>query len=68
MKYKCPHCQTVMEWRSDNPNKPFCSERCKNKDFIGWANEQHALPGTPDYDDLLSGELEAAIRQDNKLH
>ncbi|MDO4998233.1 MAG: DNA gyrase inhibitor YacG [Neisseria sp.] len=40
---KCPNCQTEVVWRSDNPNRPFCSERCKLMDFGSWANESYAI-------------------------
>lgn len=55
---KCPKCEIQVEWIETNQYRPFCSERCKNMDFLGWANEEHQIPGSPTYDDLLSGELE----------
>lgn len=58
MQYACPHCETELEWNPENPWRPFCSERCKNNDFIAWANEDNRLPGNSDFDDLLSGDLE----------
>ncbi|WP_101757765.1 DNA gyrase inhibitor YacG [Oceanicoccus sp. KOV_DT_Chl] len=57
-KIPCPSCKTAIEWRTDNPNRPFCSESCKNKDFIAWAEEDRAMAGNPIYDDFLSGDLE----------
>lgn len=56
---KCPCCGTEITWSSDNPNRPFCSETCKNKDFVGWANEEHIIEGNTMYDDLLSDDLNA---------
>jgi len=53
----CPGCKTPIVWRTDNPHRPFCSESCSNKDFIAWANEDNAVPGNPDYDDILSNDL-----------
>jgi endogenous inhibitor of DNA gyrase (YacG/DUF329 family) len=44
-------------WSSDNPNRPFCSESCRNKDFIAWSEEENRLAGSSTYDDLLSGDL-----------
>lgn len=64
MKYPCPKCKTDLEWDSQNPNKPFCSERCKNHDLVAWANEKNKFPGSPDWDDILSGDIEAGL---NKL-
>lgn len=50
----CPKCQKAVEWSSDNPYRPFCSERCKLIDFGAWANEEHSIPGNPELDDMLS--------------
>lgn len=58
MQYQCPHCTTELIWNPDNPFRPFCSEQCKNRDFIAWANEENRLPGSADFDDLFSGELD----------
>ncbi|MGI9287901.1 MAG: DNA gyrase inhibitor YacG [Pseudomonadales bacterium] len=55
---QCPSCQAEVEWNNDAPHRPFCSLRCKQADFIGWANEEHTIPGDSSYDDLLSKELE----------
>lgn len=54
---KCPTCHAEMIWSEENPHRPFCSERCRNKDFIGWANEEQRIGGDNDYDDLLSDDL-----------
>ncbi|KAF0808944.1 DNA gyrase inhibitor [Alcanivorax sp. S71-1-4] len=37
-----------MQWRSDNPWRPFCSERCKLIDLGDWAAERHAIPAEPE--------------------
>jgi endogenous inhibitor of DNA gyrase (YacG/DUF329 family) len=34
-----------VQWRADNPYRPFCSERCKLIDLGDWAAERHAIPG-----------------------
>ncbi len=54
---KCPTCGTDALWSAQNPHRPFCSERCRNKDFIDWANEQHRIAGDNDYNDLLTEDL-----------
>ena len=54
----CPGCGARVEWRTDNPWRPFCSQRCKDGDFIAWANEEQVIPGNSQFDDLLSGDLE----------
>lgn len=50
----CPKCKKLVEWSTDNPHRPFCSERCKLIDFGAWANEEHSIPGEPDLNDLSS--------------
>jgi uncharacterized protein len=40
----CPRCGARHEW-SDNPWRPFCSERCKVIDLGGWLSEENAIPG-----------------------
>ncbi|MBJ6727519.1 DNA gyrase inhibitor YacG [Geomesophilobacter sediminis] len=41
---KCPQCrkETTLE---GNPNRPFCSERCKLIDLGTWATEGYRFPG-----------------------
>lgn len=43
----CPTCHAPVIWQSENPYRPFCSERCKLIDLGAWADEQHALPALP---------------------
>ena len=40
---KCPICHRPVTLK-DNPDRPFCSERCKLIDFGAWANEEYAVP------------------------
>jgi hypothetical protein len=54
---KCPTCHAEIIWSEANPNRPFCSERCRNKDFIDWANQERRISGDNDYDDLLSDDM-----------
>ncbi|STZ55827.1 DNA gyrase inhibitor YacG [Moraxella lacunata] len=51
--YPCPQCQKPTSW-SDNPNRPFCSERCKLIDLGAWADESYrvATDDTPFSDEL----------------
>lgn len=51
---KCPSCRAEVAWKQQNVHRPFCSERCRNRDFIGWASEEHRIGGDSSYDDLLS--------------
>lgn len=43
----CPTCQKKQSWDTQNPFRPFCSERCKLIDLGEWADEQHRIPGEP---------------------
>lgn len=50
----CPNCKTPVAWNKENSFRPFCSEQCKNIDFIGWANEEKSIPGSSEYDEMMS--------------
>ena len=67
-KVQCPHCKVPNEWSESNPYRPFCSETCKNNDFVGWANEQHRIAGSSEYDDLLSEAQDLGQAPDSPLH
>ena len=43
-KVRCPQCATLVEYRTDNPFRPFCSERCKLIDLGAWAEGRYAIP------------------------
>jgi endogenous inhibitor of DNA gyrase (YacG/DUF329 family) len=66
MQYKCPSCEAEITWDTNNEFRPFCSAQCKNKDFIGWANEEHVMAGSSLYDDVLSNDIEVAKMSDYK--
>jgi hypothetical protein len=57
LRVKCPACGEEVIWTRSNSNRPFCSQRCKEDDFISWANEQQIISGNSDYDDILSEDL-----------
>lgn len=40
----CPTCNQAVKWTAKNPNRPFCSERCKLIDLGSWAAEEHRIP------------------------
>jgi uncharacterized protein len=53
-KVRCPQCAKTVEYLASNPNRPFCSERCKMIDLGAWASDQYAIPGkSPEADDSL---------------
>ena len=36
---RCPTCGGDSVYATENPFRPFCSQRCKNNDFGAWASE-----------------------------
>ena len=43
----CPTCQKPTAWSTNNPVRPFCTERCKLIDLGAWSSGEHAIPGEP---------------------
>jgi len=43
-KVRCPQCGEYSLWSTENPWRPFCSERCKQIDLGCWANESYRVP------------------------
>jgi endogenous inhibitor of DNA gyrase (YacG/DUF329 family) len=43
----CPRCGASAPYRSENPFRPFCSERCKLIDLGAWANENYRVAVRP---------------------
>jgi endogenous inhibitor of DNA gyrase (YacG/DUF329 family) len=43
-KVNCPNCGMVLQWSTDNPFRPFCSERCKLIDLGQWATGAYRIP------------------------
>lgn len=41
----CPGCGKRLRYSTDNPWRPFCSERCKTIDLGAWASEQYRIAG-----------------------
>jgi endogenous inhibitor of DNA gyrase (YacG/DUF329 family) len=39
---KCPICGNPTQWK-DNPDRPFCSERCRIIDLGNWASEDYRV-------------------------
>jgi len=42
MKIRCPACREWTRWE-DNPNRPFCSTDCRNRDLGNWATEKYRI-------------------------
>ena len=45
LSLNCPVCKKVIQWNSEFPCRPFCSERCKMIDLGAWSSEEHTIPG-----------------------
>jgi len=41
---KCPRCRKDAAWEG-NPDRPFCSERCRLIDLAAWADGEYRVPG-----------------------
>jgi endogenous inhibitor of DNA gyrase (YacG/DUF329 family) len=41
---KCPQCRRPASWQN-NPDRPFCSERCRLIDLGQWADESYRIKG-----------------------
>ena len=51
----CPQCKGPALFAPSNLWRPFCSERCKNRDFGAWASEEFRLPDSkPETDETFS--------------
>lgn len=50
MKIFCPVCKNITTWE-ENPNRPFCSERCKLVDLGAWASEEYRIPTRDEEED-----------------
>ena len=52
----CPTCGGESVYSTENPYRPFCSERCKNVDFGAWASEGYRVPARQDSVDVDADE------------
>ena len=43
---RCPTCRAIVRWEG-NPDRPFCSARCRQSDLGAWVTEQYRIPGAP---------------------
>ena len=66
----CPTCEKQQEWSTDNPYRPFCSERCKLIDLGAWAAEDYQIAAEPSADDYSSSfdDPESKDHMDRPLH
>ena len=42
--HKCPQCKKPVSWQG-NPDRPFCSERCRLIDLGQWVDESYRIAG-----------------------
>ncbi|TYP00303.1 hypothetical protein EDC39_101469 [Geothermobacter ehrlichii] len=54
MAVRCPSCGKKTSYYG-NPQRPFCSERCRNLDLGAWADESYRIPGPPTLVDEETG-------------
>lgn len=47
MRVNCPQCGKPVEWDRENPDRPFCSARCKLLDLGEWAAGNRYIAGEP---------------------
>jgi uncharacterized protein len=45
VKAKCPTCARSIIYSTDNPFRPFCSERCKMADLGKWIEGTYVIEG-----------------------
>jgi endogenous inhibitor of DNA gyrase (YacG/DUF329 family) len=51
---RCPQCGRSTRYDENNPDRPFCSSRCKTQDIAQWAEESYRIPSqelNPDEDE-----------------
>jgi len=48
---RCPACGGDAVYAASNPNRPFCSPRCKESDLGAWATEVYGIEAKPRDDD-----------------
>ena len=56
MKRPCPTCGTPAAWEN-NPDRPFCSERCRLLDLGAWADERYVVETDGAEDDGASSSI-----------
>lgn len=47
-KVRCPACGALTVYDVGNPWRPFCSERCRQRDLGAWASEDYRVPARSD--------------------
>lgn len=72
MEVKCPRCGTLTQFSSENPFRPFCSERCQTQDLGAWAEEKYKVPASVEEEESVNknsdGENAASLDLPPKHH
>jgi len=55
-RIECPTCGKPALWSTENPWRPFCSERCRLIDLGDWIEERHRIPDVGEDPETDSGE------------
>ncbi|AVO40557.1 DNA gyrase inhibitor YacG [Simplicispira suum] len=53
---RCPACGGKSIYSAANPWRPFCSERCRQRDLGAWASEEFRMPTEAPPDDAPYGD------------
>ncbi len=57
LSVSCPNCKKKVLMTEAFPCRPFCSKRCRDIDFGGWASESYKVEGNSATSDAWSEEL-----------
>lgn len=58
---RCPICKRPAPPRAENPNAPFCSERCRLVDLGKWLSEDYRIAGPRLGDEPPAGEPDDGV-------
>lgn len=58
MIVSCPECKKQFQYYTSD-SRPFCSESCKNHDFLQWTEEGHRIPLK---EELSESDLETVLK------
>jgi endogenous inhibitor of DNA gyrase (YacG/DUF329 family) len=63
----CPTCKKKADFSSENPFRPFCSERCKVLDLGAWAEESYKIPSQSPSEELSEGNKLSSVNENPDL-
>lgn len=53
IQVNCPICGKTTTYSTENPYRPFCSERCKLIDLGAWAEDKYCITENTKSDDTF---------------